>query len=912
MLEYENQMLLDLLHEDGLLVAAKGLGLERVLESLITTFNDPGNLVIVIGTTPKEEEFILSRLENEGVTSLPRCITAECSVNERSQIYMKGGVLFITSRIMVMDLLMERVPIPLITGIIVWKAHKILESCQEAFILRLYRQKNKTGFVKALTSSPLSFTAGFCHVERVMRNLFVKRLYLWPRFHMDVSNCLERCKPEVIELHMKMTAPMKQIQTALLDLITATVQELRLSNNKIDTEEFTAENAISRSFEKMLKIQLDPIWHQLSSRTRTLIADLKVLRTVLIYLTQYDCVTFYNLVSSLRTTEKAIQSSGWMLLGSAESLFVSAKERVFGNTTASPTKLAAEGNLNKQKMQLLEPKLEVNPKWVALSEVLAEIREEAEESKHLEKCLVVTHDDRTAQQLKQYLVDGAQTVLKRIFYNTLGAKLGLNPPKGFEKEPEVKNKKNNVKGKKAAVKRKADEGDGQPREPKDLGRKGKKTKVEDPTEITLTQIAKRYDFVGLDQDEDGAEEKSEEEAIKQRLLESPLILVRPTRDGSDPFMMPKLLEEVQPKYIIMYDMDITFIREVEVWQANHPIQSRVYFLLYKGTTEEQSYLTNIKREKDAFEYLINEKASLVMPEYADGKGEDHPDLSRDPRKASEIVSEETANTRKGGQAGPEETAPQRIIVDMREFRSELPALIHKRGIDIEPVTIEVGDYILTPDICVERKSLSDLIGSLNSGRLYNQAQAMTRYYKRPMLLIEFDENKPFYLQGRYFLSSDGSSSAKDIAAKLQLLTLHFPKLRILWCPSPYATAEVFQILKAGKEEPVVAEAQAITAETNPDIDHDRFNPQIKDFVSKLPGVTTKNIYSLLNKVSSLSELLVLSKEELDSILGNSSQAKALYEGLHHIMKPPTQSQESRRGGGKFTKKGLRKFRTLHN
>ena len=78
-----------------------------------------------------------------------------------------------------------------------------------------------------------------------------------------------------------------------------------------------------------------------------------------------------------------------------------------------------------------------------------------------------------------------------------------------------------------------------------------------------------------------------------------------------------------------------------------------------------------------------------MPEYADGKSNDHPDLSRDPRKASEIMSEEAANTRKGGQAGEEEKAPQRVIVDMREFRSELPALIHKRGIDIEPVTIEV-------------------------------------------------------------------------------------------------------------------------------------------------------------------------------------------------------------------------------
>ena len=31
----------------------------------------------------------------------------------------------------------------------------------------------------------------------------------------------------------------------------------------------------------------------------------------------------------------------------------------------------------------------------------------------------------------------------------------------------------------------------------------------------------------------------------------------------------------------------------------------------------------------------------------------------------------------------------RVIVDMREFRSALPSLLHKRGIDIEPVTLEV-------------------------------------------------------------------------------------------------------------------------------------------------------------------------------------------------------------------------------
>lgn len=108
----------------------------------------------------------------------------------------------------------------------------------------------------------------------------------------------------------------------------------------------------------------------------------------------------------------------------------------------------------------------------------------------------------------------------------------------------------------------------------------------------------------------------------------------------------------------------------------------------------------------------------------------------------------------------------KVIVDMREFRSELPSILHKRGFLIEPVTLEVGDYgklfisntfkqsvffiysfsiVLSPTHCVERKSINDLIESLSNGRLYNQANAMQRAYKTPILLIEFDEKKPFLL-----------------------------------------------------------------------------------------------------------------------------------------------------------------------
>lgn len=58
-------------------------------------------------------------------------------------MYLEGGVLFMSGRILVVDLLKNRIPLKLVTGILVYRAHNILNSYQEAFALRLYRQSNK-------------------------------------------------------------------------------------------------------------------------------------------------------------------------------------------------------------------------------------------------------------------------------------------------------------------------------------------------------------------------------------------------------------------------------------------------------------------------------------------------------------------------------------------------------------------------------------------------------------------------------------------------------------------------------------------------------------------------------------------------------------------------------------------------
>ena len=360
---------------------------------LVKVYSDPGNLVLVLGCSEQEEAWLGQRLALKGEKTLPRSVTAEVSTSERELVYLEGGVLFVTSRILVVDLLMERLPAHLVTGVVVWKAHRVIDSCQESFILRLYRQKNKKGFIKAFSGSPVSFTAGFCKVERVMKNLMVRHLHLWPRFQATVSDVLAANQPEVVEIHLEMTPQMQEVQTAVLDLITFTLSEVRRLNPHLATDELTVENCVSKSFHKLLQRELHPIWHQLSFKTRQLVGDLKTLRIVLTYLTQYDAITFFNFVATLKTAESALNSGGWQNLASAEILFLTAQKRVFPGGTqkdAKRSKKEQEG-------------FERNPKWEEIGRIVEEIREEVRTAEaEGEKLMIVTKDERTAAQVICY------------------------------------------------------------------------------------------------------------------------------------------------------------------------------------------------------------------------------------------------------------------------------------------------------------------------------------------------------------------------------------------------------------------------------------------------------------------------------------------------------------------------------
>ncbi|CAH8633586.1 unnamed protein product [Schistosoma guineensis] len=895
LLEYEASILVDIHHESSLLVLADGLGMDTIIYNTLRLHSDPHNLVLVSNYRLPEARFLTGILEKNGIIHSPGIITAEVNNKEREAIYKRGGVVFVSSRILVVDLLMERMPATLVSGVLILRAHELHEACQDSFAIQLLRERNPQLFIKAFSDNSLSLTSGYNHAERIMLQLGISKLVLWPRFNMQVISCLNESQPDVEEVRVKLTSEMIICQSCILDLMKASLKELCDQNPTLNTDDLTLEKALLPNFDSLVSLYVDPVWNQLSSVSRRLVGDISSLRRLLHLLIEGDAVNFLTNMEGLRqaalaslgvTQKSEINSKraasrgcpSWFLMDQADRLLASARSRVYADYSK----------------KLLN--VEISPKWKALVELLKEIYTNTTDQTLSNTILILVSRENTARYLERYLQRGIQSIKK--FLVQTSDLPELQSHKILQKSAKLMN-------------------------PKSSG---------ESSVTTLTQICKKYKFDELCGDNDDTSSSSEENckmdntekitnndnrlplgchevSIHPSLLISSnikmsnslkiIIRVTPTfsgdensqfygsakdhQDESDLFVqqygyrLSYILDVLQPNYVILYEPKLSWVRELEVYNARLLIQHfsksdsssnirelnnslpslKIYFVLYENSVEEQRYLTSLRKEKEAFESLIQLSSTLVIP------------------KDTTIPY--------GKLHAGDNQAVSRVIVDMREFRSELPALLHRKGLKVEPMTLSIADYILAPHLCVERKSVSDLIGSLNSGRLYHQATAMSRHYASPVLLIEFSiHNKVSSLNhgstrgfhgseavgftlytGRHAINPSSEFNSHHLLSKLVLLTIHFPNLRIFWSMTPYCTAELFAEIKLGRPEPSVEKLPQ-------DGDHlEDHNVEAVDMLLKLPGVSWKNYRRIMSHVSSLYDLVNCSMERLAEILDSS-------------------------------------------
>lgn len=190
---------------------------------------------------------------------------------------------------------------------------------------------------------------------------------------------------------------------------------------QLDLDDFNVENAYFRSFDLIVRRQLDPVWHKVGPQTKQLVNDLAVLRRLLrygplrscrphscppSYLLTYDPLAFHAYLETLVAANSGSSKQHhppWMLTDAANVIFQSAKRRCYTLSAAQPPVIEldpaddpegwavldeAEGIVGVRVPDArevprarwlpkgMDPVLEELPKWGLLAEVLQEIEEE--------------------------------------------------------------------------------------------------------------------------------------------------------------------------------------------------------------------------------------------------------------------------------------------------------------------------------------------------------------------------------------------------------------------------------------------------------------------------------------------------------------------------------------------------------
>ncbi|MFH1390879.1 MAG: DEAD/DEAH box helicase [Candidatus Diapherotrites archaeon] len=77
-----------------------------------------------------------------------------------------------------------------------------------------------------------------------------------------------------------------------------------------------------------------------------------------------------------------------------------------------------------------------------------------------------------------------------------------------------------------------------------------------------------------------------------------------------------------------------------------------------------------------------------------------------------------------------------IYVDSREQASSVTVKLSKMDAVIKVKQLEVGDFVLSDEVVVERKTIEDFLSSLIDGRLFNQLTMMSSNYNAPLIILE--------------------------------------------------------------------------------------------------------------------------------------------------------------------------------
>lgn len=153
---------------------------------------------------------------------------------------------------------------------------------------------------------------------------------------------------------------------------------------------------------------------------------------------------------------------------------------------------------------------------------------------------------------------------------------------------------------------------------------------------------------------------------------------------------------------------------------------KVIILVAKGTPDEGYYWSALRKEK-----RMRRELEILRKKLKRRLEKEEISLSQSQRRLTDYV-DEVGEESKGG------VENLSIVADVRECRTQVVKELSDRGIKVYPKQIDIGDYVISDKVCVERKSSKDFIDSMISGNLFKQLANLKNSYEIPILIIEGD------------------------------------------------------------------------------------------------------------------------------------------------------------------------------
>ncbi len=136
-----------------------------------------------------------------------------------------------------------------------------------------------------------------------------------------------------------------------------------------------------------------------------------------------------------------------------------------------------------------------------------------------------------------------------------------------------------------------------------------------------------------------------------------------------------------------------------------------------------------------------ERLSPGLDDFAEREGEEDADAEADSDTADDVQDGTEEGVVATADSDPDEEEIE-IVVDQRELDSPIAKELSRReGVRTRLETLEVGDYVLSDRVAVERKSVADFLDTLTGGdrSMFEQVGDAARHYARPVVVIEGDD-----------------------------------------------------------------------------------------------------------------------------------------------------------------------------